>query len=292
MTPLNAALMDESPYVRGMVPRILPILIVHAQSSRTLTYKELALQIDEFRRVRHLDKPLDAIGTFTGAHGVPPLEAIVVKSGPRPLPGFGVDYLLGRFLKRKGVIRSSRELASNRAEYIKLVHDEVFSFPWHKFFHRSDLTNSRLASRQKQARHGRSMDPGVSGTHARPGGAFEGRHNPVVIALLNGLPPGWKLSSRAKSNCDLVVERNSKVRRIFEVKCGTKNQDFYSALGELIFHTEMNRPAKGIIVIPGNSTVPKEWSKIFRKQRIPFVKYFSKDEGFRFKSLEAALTMK
>jgi hypothetical protein len=293
MTPLSVALAKESRYIQDVVPRILPILVVHAQSSKTLTYKELSLQIDEFHRVRHLDKPLDVVGNFvrdnsTEARRAPPLEAIVVKSSPSGLPGSGIDYLLEDFLKKTGVISSRGELANNRRDMIKFVHNEIFSFPWHQFFDLADLSNSATRS-QRRKRTYASIDPGTSGTHARSAGSFEGRHNPVVLALQGRLPSGWSLASGMKSKCDLAVKRVKSRTHIFEVKCGTSSQELYSALGGLIFHTEANKPAKGILVIPGNFDLPEDWIKIFTKHQFSIVEYLSKESGFEFRNLEVAL---
>jgi hypothetical protein len=297
MVTLEAALEKESRYVREIVPQILPILVVHAQNSRILTYKDLALQIDELRRVRHLDKPLDAIGIFVQSASrverpVPPLNAIVV-SRKTCLPGPGADPLLLEFLKKKGIVHTRREFLSNRAEYVRYIHSEIFSFDWDKIFRGSVMLNSKLAGGRDRGTTTRSpIDPGVSGTHFRSGGSFRGSHNPVVLALLESLPRGWKLEDRANSHCDLVVSRGSVGRRIFEVKCGVSTQDLCSALGELVFHTEMNKPAKGIIVIPGNLPLPKEWTRIFQDHRLPLVSYLSRPEGFEFQGLATALGSK
>jgi hypothetical protein len=57
---------------------------------------------------------------------------------------------------------------------------------------------------------------------------------------------------------DLYVKRRNKIIEIYEVKTGTDRQDIYTAIGQLMVHSQGDDNIEKFMVLPGEETLPND----------------------------------
>lgn len=125
------------PWRAEVVPFIAPILIQRAKAGRTISYSELA---EELQRRHGLEpkarktlygQPVGAVGFALLALGkqwgetIPPLNALVVGKYSK-MPGIGADYFILRFLRKKPRGELSRQ---DRRVLAEQVIKQVWNYP-------------------------------------------------------------------------------------------------------------------------------------------------------------------
>ena len=122
------------PWRRKVAPRVLEIVLQRARDGTTITYGELATELN--RRFGFKEMPIKPLyGQAIGAVGfalqdlgkiwgelIPPINTIVVNKATT-LPGDGADYFLKKWLGKHRVSEASRD------DQMRLAMKRVFDYP-------------------------------------------------------------------------------------------------------------------------------------------------------------------
>jgi len=104
---------------------------------------------------------------------------------------------------------------------------------------------------------------------------YYSRHGDVVDALYQlltqrGLPKNSLIVKNAQ--IDLGVEINGKLSQVYEVKTNSTRYDAYTALGQLMVHSESNN-CKKIMLLPHPSNLPSDISAALKRLEVDLMEY-------------------
>ncbi len=118
---------------------VLPILVRQAYARKTLTYQQLAYEMNIHHR--NLNYILGAIGKTIieineqYSMNIPPIQSLVVNKKTR-LPGEGIDW----FLSKNDISFFKQYKGDNKKKIISHIHDKVFEYQyWDKVLKLVDL---------------------------------------------------------------------------------------------------------------------------------------------------------
>jgi len=290
--PLPEKLMGDA-WSPAIAREILPLLVAHAEACKPITYGQLSREVVR-RKWGHYVMPLayrypaGAIGYALEETGkewgepIPPINALVVNDATG-LPGKGVDYFLGTYLRQTNPIK--RLTDNQRKSIVEEIHKDIFNYTgWRKLLQYyglgrlPSLAATRARKKPKPIRYRWSSEP-ESEAHKRLKKYISEHPNLIGVGPKNG--PGLTECLLPSADQIDVLFSEEGWQIAVEVKALNANDDdLYRGIFQCVKYRELLRAeqrTEGVIpqaraVLVTERELPKRLQRVAELLKVPCVR--------------------